>query len=275
VLKIVKIIRVARVARIGRLFRAFPEIMLIVRSLTVVCRTVSVIIFVLTAIMYIFAILLIQLSKGTHFKRNIFKDVPTAMLSLTLGAIFPDMADLTNELGAENPGYAVLFLTFTILSTIIVMNMLIGSFVEVVSTVAAVEREACETRAIADELANLLGKLDTDQDGTISRREFVMSLEGEAANRLYKVGVDPLGLVETADILFKDRQDLKYEELFDILLSLRSNNHTKVKDLTDMRRYLHADLMRLGDMMQTVQNLQSFGSERGQPFGGSERGDLT
>merc|ERR1712232_928407 len=63
-LRFMRVVRVTRAARIGRLFRTMPEIMLMVKSLLIVCRTVSVVILVLVSIVYIFAIVLTQLAKG-------------------------------------------------------------------------------------------------------------------------------------------------------------------------------------------------------------------
>jgi hypothetical protein len=243
ILRIVKVFRLTRVLRIGRLFRAFPEIILIVRSLAVVMRTVLLISLLLLTTTYVFAIVMTQLCKGSKFQNNYFESVPTAMFSLILCAVFPDMKDFTNDLASESWFYAFLFLSFTVFATLIILNMLIGALVEVVHGVASVEREANEVRAIKDALESLLSKADMDNSNGICRYEFdeVMS-DPLAYQTLSRAGVDVEGLMEMVDVVFYGREEMTTREVMEWFLQLRSGNSTKVKDLTDLRRYLHADI---------------------------------
>merc|ERR1719401_58209 len=103
--------------------------------------------------------------------------------------------------------------------------MLIGALVEAVGVVAAVERESHEVAAVREELDSILVKIVMNNDGTISTHDFRLLMSDPlAAKSLQKVGVDPLGLVETADIVFKKRRCLTYGEFLELLLSLRGSN---------------------------------------------------
>jgi len=85
--------------------------MIIMRSLAVGCRTVLLIVFALTMIVYVFAIRLTQIPKGSRLREEFFPNVPQAMFSLTLGAIFPDMMDMAQVLGSAEWFFAVLVLS--------------------------------------------------------------------------------------------------------------------------------------------------------------------
>jgi hypothetical protein len=251
ILRVVKLVRLTRVCRIGRLFRAFPEIMLIFKSVAVVMKTVLMISFVLVTTTYVFAIIMTQLCKGSKFQDDLFQNVPTAMFSLILGAVFPDMAELTHDLAGANPVYAIVFLAFTVFVTLIIMNMLIGALVDVVHGVSSLERETNEVTTIQDALEQLLSKADVDNSEGISRCEFdhIMS-DPAAAKTLSKAGVDVHGLMEMVDIVFHGQKEMSNRDMMEWFLQLRSGNPTKVKDITDLRRYLHTDLQELKACLQ-------------------------
>jgi len=132
------------------------EVVIIMRSLAIVCRTVLLIVFVLTMIVYIFAVRLTQIPKGSRLQEEYFLNVPQAVFSLTLGAILPDMREMTQDLGATGWIFAFLFLVFVELSTIMFVNLLIGALVEVVSAVASVGRETSQVNGVKDQVTTIL-----------------------------------------------------------------------------------------------------------------------
>lgn len=258
ILRGVRLLRLTRVARVARLFRAYPEAMLIIRSLIIVCRTVFLIVFVLSLVVYCFAIMLTQMSKGTRLEGDYFTNVPKAMYKLTLGAIFPDMAVMADDLGTESWFFAMLFLLFTVLAETLFMNLLIGALVEVVGAVASAEREQSQVNAVKEQLAAILRDLDRDSDGTLDKSELYQIINDVKATKgLMKIGVDAVGLIDSADALYKQKETLDVKEVLELLLELRGSNPTKVKDLVYLRRYLTTYLKRL-----EIKFDQQFGIER-------------
>merc|ERR1719276_54979 len=121
------------------------------------------------------------------------------------GTLLDDVGRLTTELGA-GPFYinALLFL-FVLLSSFTVMNMLIGVLCEVVSAVAATEKEEMLVTYVNEKLQKVVSLLDADGDNTISKREFMQILDNiDAVRCLQDVGVDVIGLVDFADFIFED-----------------------------------------------------------------------
>merc|ERR1740121_2129259 len=86
--------------------------------------------------------------------------------------------------------------------------------------------------------------LDVDSINCVSRSEFENLLKMPDAVRLiHDVGVDVVGLIDYADIIFEGYQkELSFAEFFDVLLSLRGNNSATVKDIVDLRKFVYSTM---------------------------------
>ena len=71
----------------------------------------------------------------------------------------------------------VIFFCFVLLASFTVVNMVTGVLCEVVSAVAATEKEENSVIYVNQKLKQVLQFLDEDGDGTISRKEFAKALE--------------------------------------------------------------------------------------------------
>merc|ERR550537_223203 len=98
-------------------------------------------------LMYVFAIALRLLTDNTEFGARWFPSITYSMYTLLIYGVFMDsLTDLTGELINEDSDmmsyiWFIVFLVFCALAALMVMNMLIGVLCEVVSAVAAVEKE--------------------------------------------------------------------------------------------------------------------------------------
>eukprot|EP00747_Dinoflagellata_sp_TGD_P073602 gnl/TRDRNA2_/TRDRNA2_157973_c6_seq1.p1 gnl/TRDRNA2_/TRDRNA2_157973_c6~~gnl/TRDRNA2_/TRDRNA2_157973_c6_seq1.p1 ORF type:complete len:165 (+),score=42.82 gnl/TRDRNA2_/TRDRNA2_157973_c6_seq1:2-496(+) len=115
------------------------------------------------------------------------------------------------------------------------MNMLIGVLCEVISAVAAEEREAMLTSTVIEKMGNILNTLDSDDSGKISLKEFQEILNiPEALAALEQVGVDPVGIVDFAEVFFFQdgkQVDIEFGRFMEMVLDLRGSNVATVKDL--------------------------------------------
>merc|ERR1719345_697361 len=96
------------------------------------------------------------------------------MNTLLLRGTLPDMADLVNTMGKSNYIFAIVMLLFILMSSLTVMNMLVGVLVEVVSVVAAVEKEQMTMQYVKTNLQSMLRKtgMGDESNLAISRHEF-------------------------------------------------------------------------------------------------------
>jgi len=163
------------------------------------------------------------------------------MSSLLLLGVLPDLFDFVSRVGQEHIAYSVLLLFFILLSSLTVMNMLVGVLVEVVSVVSSVEKEQMTVQFVKTMLLGLLHRsgIDADCNNHISKAEFEsLLLQPEAARIIQEVGVDVVGLVDLADFIFEDGVELSFPEFMEIVLQLRGSNTATVKDIVDLRRFV-------------------------------------
>merc|ERR1740123_1249566 len=142
ILRVARLLRLSRMARMARLLRAMPELMILIKGMVAAMRSVFFTLFLLVIIMYVFAIAFTQVCDETDIGQDKFKTVPQSMYTLLLyGTLLDDVGYLSNKLGKESFILTTMFFFFVLLAALTVMNMLIGVLCEVVSAVAATERE--------------------------------------------------------------------------------------------------------------------------------------
>mmetsp|Transcript_22990 Transcript_22990/g.52627 ORF Transcript_22990/g.52627 Transcript_22990/m.52627 type:complete len:636 (-) Transcript_22990:120-2027(-) len=247
---VIRLVRLTKMVRMVRLLRAMPELMVLVKGIMVASRSVFFTLCLLMVVIYVFAIVFTQLriGEGSEFHEEHFSTIPKAMSFLLLQGTLPDLTDSVNAIGRHGWVYSVIFLVFTLLSSLTVMNMLIGVLVEVVSVVSAVEKEQITMRFIKMKMLHLLRKIDQDttdegQIDFISREQFErIILDVEAARLVQQMGVDVVGLVDIADFIFKGADTISFAEFMDLILQLRGSNSATVKDIVDLRRYISSEV---------------------------------
>jgi len=139
-----------------------------------------------------------------HFS-NIFKSMWTLLIA---GCLLDDIAKIGDLLVQHNIIMAVIFMLFVLLSSLMVMNMLIGVLCAVVTAVAAAEKEKALVNFVKSKLITVLHQLDDDGNGTISKGEFDQLVHiPEAVNALNELGVDVPNLLSLADFLFEVDED--------------------------------------------------------------------
>jgi len=204
-------------------------------------------------IMYFYAVvlrqLLGQLTDGSESAEalinDVFPSVPTTMWSLLLDGVLPDQSHIVRLAGGESPILGFIVLSFVMLASLTVMNMLVGVLCEVVSVVSSVEKEQLSVSYVKQRLLQLFEDLgvDEDDDNKVSKSEFdSLLMQSEAARIISEIGVDVVGLVDMADYIFKDGVELTFADFMELILQMRGSNSSTVKDIVDMRRFLLTEL---------------------------------
>mmetsp|Transcript_28296 Transcript_28296/g.75525 ORF Transcript_28296/g.75525 Transcript_28296/m.75525 type:complete len:467 (+) Transcript_28296:803-2203(+) len=246
VLRIFRLLRLTRIARMLKLLHAIPELMILVRGMAAASRSVALTLVLLSGIIYIYAIIFRQVTDGTAIGDQYFRSIPASMSSLLLRATLPDMGEILEDTGNSHILLGMIMLSFILMATLTVLNMLVGVLVEVVSVVATVEREELTMASVKSNMERLfeMTGLDVDSNSCVSRLEFENLLEiPEAVKMIHEVGVDVVGLIDYADMIFEGYQkELSFAEFFDVLLSLRGNNAATVKDIVDLRKFVYSTM---------------------------------
>jgi len=173
------------------------------------------------------------------------------------GTLMDGTGPLVLALSQESILLVALFYIFLMLSALTVMNMLIGVLCEVVSAVAATEKEALTVGWVKSKLHDIMAGtgLDANGDGAISKRELSELLKHtEACKALSDVGVDVCMLVDNIDFIFaKDEVEddhgvekvLTFEDLMELVLDLRGTNTATVKDIVELQKVIKSSNNRL------------------------------
>eukprot|EP00928_Gymnodinium_smaydae_P085476 TRINITY_DN6896_c0_g1_i3.p1 TRINITY_DN6896_c0_g1~~TRINITY_DN6896_c0_g1_i3.p1 ORF type:complete len:558 (-),score=73.90 TRINITY_DN6896_c0_g1_i3:166-1839(-) len=254
VLKSIKLLRLFRTGRMVRLVRAMPELMVMIKGIVVAIRSMMLTLGLLLTVTYVFSIVFVQLAVDTDAER-VFPSMFTTLSFLLLNSTLPDHAATWTDLFDVSPLFAWMFLIFTLFSFVTVMNMLVGILVEVVTCVAAVEKEELKLTYVKETLENMLqaAGVDTDGDGIVNKSEFkTLMLDEIAVRTIRSLGIDVVGLVEILDFIFFDVDGLSFSEFMDLVLHLRGNNTATVKDVVDLRKFLH---MEMTEMLQAQADL--------------------
>mmetsp|Transcript_13072 Transcript_13072/g.33698 ORF Transcript_13072/g.33698 Transcript_13072/m.33698 type:complete len:742 (+) Transcript_13072:107-2332(+) len=269
---ILRIFRLLRLSRLARMLRSMPELMILIKGMVAATRSVFFTLCLLFILLYVFAILMTQLTDGSPIydpeHENYFKSIPTSMYSLLLyGTFLDNLGPVMADIMKVHVGFAFLFLVFIALSALMVMNMLIGVLCEVVQAVATTEKEEMLLSFVKNKMQQIVRAIDVDGGGTISKVEFKTILKKpEAILALDEVGVDPIGLVDFIDFIFEDEnhndpdvdtkdKELTFNEFMDVVLEFRGCNKATVKDIHKITRLLRNDLKMLTEKVDNNNRL--------------------
>merc|ERR1719409_907923 len=166
-------------------------------------RSVGCTFILLTGIVYVLAIALRQLSDGKQVGDIYFKSVPGAMYTVFVRCALLDGPAIVLEDVMKESIICTIIIGIAIMGcALVMMNMLVGVLVEVVSAVAAAEKEAMTVSFVKEKVLNIMetSGLDQNNNGKVSKNEFECLLVNERARvALRQAGVDPVALVDFAD----------------------------------------------------------------------------
>lgn len=267
---VLRLFRLLRLSRLLRMLRSLPELMILVKGIRQAMRTVLYVILLLVIILYVFAIAFTQLAMDKeHIRETYFTNVALSMYSLLIyGTFLDDLSQFCDDIRRESEPILILVFLFICLSALTVMNMLIGVLCEVVSAVAATEKEMILTTTVAQRMQGIVERLDTNSNGMISFVEFRQILElPQALRALEEVGVDPAGVVDFAELMFFEDSDinrpreLPFDTFMEMILDLRCSNTATVKDIKYMWKQINPKLSHLskdiGDLQGRTERMEN------------------
>merc|ERR1719353_1289040 len=268
ILRILRLLKLSKMSRMVRLLRMCPELVVLVKGMIAAMRTVVFTFILLAIIVYVFGLTFTQLMKDTPAGDEYFPKVPAAMNSLFLKVVLPDESEIIEAVGEDGWFFKFLILIYTALASLTVMNLLIGVLCEIVTAVSSVEKEAMSVAYVKDTLLSMLEHtgLDANGDHMISMVEFENLLQHPgAASALQEVGVDPIGLVDFTEFIFKDSGDkkLSFSDFMEVVLELRGSNGATVKDVVDLRKLMMEELRKLHSACAKAGAVDTLGARLG------------
>lgn len=236
---LVKMLRLLRLARMARLMRAFPELVAMMKGVRVASRAVGSALLMLVGLVYVFSIIMFTLLKDFQEDALVherFHRLFLCMWTLLIDGTFLDGIGLISRALIDARAYLplVFLMVFVLASALTVMNMLIGVLCEVVSAVAASEKEDNAIRMVKDKLLVMLKDMDEDGSGLISADEIAKVLDDPAAlHTLASLQVDVKFLMDQLDMHFEDSRELTIHTIMDLILMLRGDRPPTMKDMLE------------------------------------------
>lgn len=254
ILRVFRIFRLTRVARMARLLRAVPELMILVKGMATAMRSVFATLCLLFLVIYIFAIIFVQLLSGTALGGTYvhkFDSVPTACNFLLVQVVTGFDADFIDAMLTKGFIYYFLFLVYLLFASMTIMNMLIGVLCEVVSGVAQDEKEDAFLKEVEMQVQSMVRRLDADGDQSVTIHEFDGVMDSsEIMHDLQDLGVDVVAFVDFAHFVFRDKDELTVSEFLEMVLQFRGSKAATVKDVVDMRKFVSMELEHLEARMK-------------------------
>ncbi|CAJ1357249.1 unnamed protein product, partial [Effrenium voratum] len=248
-----RLIRITRAFRMSRLFRSVPELMILVQGMFQGVRSVLTTLVLLLLVTYTFAVAMTQLLQGKNIGEGKFDNVPTATNFLLMQTLCGFDANYITGMLHEDAVSFFILLTYQLLGSLTLMNMLTGVMVDVVGTTAQLEQEEQSLRTLKRDIADVVTLTDENQDRTVTAVEFTHMIQNPiAVKKLYEGGVNVLALVDYADFVFRDTAELSLEDFVETVLQFRGQSPATVKDVVDLRVMVTKEMARLDKAVASV-----------------------
>merc|ERR1740130_2484540 len=157
------------------------------------------------------------------------------MNTLLLNGILPDIAVIVDNVGDANPFLWPVMLSFILLASVTIANMLIGVLVGVVGAVASAEKEGMIVNQLATDMRGVFQLEGRDLNTPLSKPDFLALLVSpQCAIAANDIGVDVLALLDITDMVYDDLEPgegVSFEEFVNLVLSMRGTNPATVKDV--------------------------------------------
>jgi len=250
-----RLLRFLRITRVARICQFFPELRTMAAGMVMCIRSVLVTSVLLLTVTYAFAVSMRELGISSAWGEEHFGSVPGALYTLLFANMFPDSVVLMEQMLQTSWFSAGLYYVFLLLSSVMMMNMLIGVVCDGICKASDTERDERHVELMCAKLHEIISNIDQDHDGIVSKEEFNSIMENEhAVSMLCKVGVDVSALVSEADFIFHEHDEtgLPFEEFKDEVLRFRRSSVVTNGTAMATQRLLHFSLEHIAARLQEI-----------------------
>mmetsp|Transcript_82572 Transcript_82572/g.234205 ORF Transcript_82572/g.234205 Transcript_82572/m.234205 type:complete len:188 (+) Transcript_82572:2066-2629(+) len=162
------------------------------------------------------------------------------MGTMLIEGMLPDNREILDNTSREHWYLGVILFCFLCLSTITIMNMLIGILCDVMTRVSHTETEKRELDRMSHKLQTMMAGVDGNDDGKVSISEFKGIVKNDEAVKILRdVGVDVKTLVEDVDFIFEQhgKETIDFEDFKEIILQFRQTNLATIRTISNLRKY--------------------------------------
>lgn len=204
-----RLIRLLRITRMAHLMHSIPELFTLVKGMISAARAVFFIMMFLVLILYVFAILITSQVGDPATEEPGPDDDPTGeqmfasmgdsmMTLLTNGVLGDNLVQAIDAILPLGVFWFWFFLVFMFISSMTLLNMLIGVLCEVMSTTAQEQEDEASKVELRICLQEAFSRLDLNSDGHISDMEWAqMASMPDIREQFIKLGIEECMLDES------------------------------------------------------------------------------
>jgi hypothetical protein len=180
-----------------------------------------------------------------------------------MGTILDDYTAASDSIRASgNAAMLFAFIIFTLISSFMMLNMLIGVLVEVVDATKEGERNKAIETKVRDVIGKLFDSMDEDSNREISRGEFMgMRKNKEVMEALKELDIGGMHFEMYSELFFSPPAEsmpaptMGYEALVSMILRLRPGSFVSALDFASFARAISCIHDRIKERIVTVENL--------------------
>jgi hypothetical protein len=250
VLRVVRATRVVRITRIIRVLKAFRELRVMISGILSSMRSLFWAAVIATLIFCVFGMVLTQATLDYCFDNDAWHHSETERIREKFGSLGSSMlslyetmaggiswGDLVDVLEILSPAYVAVYLVFTALTVVAVMNVVTGIFVENAMQGAQADNEAQIQLAMqnkqkyVDHISAVFKELDSSGKGSINLEEFENGIEDVRLVAYFeRLGLDLSDVKQLFVLLDKDHAGTIDIEEF-LIGCLRMQGQAKSMDM--------------------------------------------
>lgn len=241
-----RMLRLFKLTRMARLMKAFPELVTMIKGLVRSVRAISSSMILIGLMVYVWAIMMHMLMKDEKkYNETSWDDWQLGFGTLThcMWTLFMNgtlMLDNTQPLMTgllfHNKVHYVLagiaFMTYSLLSALLILQMLIGVLCEVVSQVNQEQRDAAALGLVRQELLVDLNNF-AGEDGKISQAELFEVMNNPKSRALLrKLNINCAYVLELQRMMFtRPGQSVSIKTILELLVMCRGDVPTTVETM--------------------------------------------
>jgi len=273
-LSVLRLLRLLRITRMAKLMRFFPELQIIVKGMVAAVRSVVCTAILLILILYVFSILFTsEFHQGDRGDdevtgaHHLFGSMGKSMRHLfIMGTILDDITLCTNSIRGSNKNVTMLiaFIVFVLMSSFTMLNMLIGILCEVVCATGEGERNKNTEAHVREAITTLFNKMDKDQNGLITREEFMsMKEDKNVMKALVELEVKAKHFEMYADLMFKpedggsEAPSFDFNKVLNMIMRLRPGTKVSALDFASFQMTVYKNHDSLKKNIANVEQLAS------------------
>jgi len=274
-LSVLRLLRLLRITRMAKLMRFFPELQIILKGMVAAVRSVLCTAILMIMIMYVWSILFTsEFHQGdlteeevAGLPEELFGTMEKSMRHLfIMGTILDDITLACNYIRGSKKSFSMMFafISFVLIASFTMLNMLIGILCEVVCATGEGERHKNTEASVRDAITNLFKQMDVDNNGEISRSEFLMMRrDRNVMQALAGLDVETKHFEMYAEVMFKEDPDsgeaptFDFEKTIGMIMRLRPGTKVSSLDFASFERCVLTNREKLLKHLDDVENLTS------------------